>query len=69
MNPEANGWGEYRKLVVHELERLSNEIAGLRGDLQKVDRDVLSLKIKAGIWGGVAGTILGVVIRLIPALR
>lgn len=65
---KKNGWDEYRLLVVRELERLNEEIVGMRVDLQKLDRDVLSLKIKASIWGAVAGfavTMIPTIVRLL----
>ena len=50
-----NGWSEYKLLIVHELQRLDEDVSGMKEDIQKLDRDVLALKIKASIWGAVAG--------------
>lgn len=59
-----NGWGEYKRLVVHELERLNNKLEEMDDHVQKIDRDVLALKIRASVWGAVAGF----AVSLIPAL-
>ena len=57
--PEAEGWSEYRRLVLQELERLSAQIEGLRKEQVETRGAVIALQVKASIWGGVAGTIGG----------
>jgi hypothetical protein len=72
---EGNGWKEYRRLVVAELERLSklittvdDKISKLRGeDIADIKVDIAMLQVKAGIWGAVAGlavAISAVVLRV-----
>ncbi len=36
----GNGWDEYRKLVLHELARLSEQMVGLRDEIQTSERRV-----------------------------
>ena len=68
------GWDEYRRLVLSELERLDKAvkesdksdavaISKLLVDVTRLREDVVALKIKAGIWG-----ILGGVITTIGAI-
>lgn len=62
------GWGEYKKLVLRELERLEASVAdvgrkvdGLQAvnarTLAELSVEIAMLKVKAGVWGAVAGAI------------
>jgi hypothetical protein len=53
----GNGWLEYQKLVLSELERLDQDIKGLRKEIAELHDDTLQLKLKAGIWGAVGAAI------------
>ena len=75
-----NGWSEYRRLVLSELERLHkgqlelrNEIAQLRRDtateLAKVRSDIAMLKIKSGVWGAAAGLIPAIIAILLTLMK
>lgn len=59
MTPEderrGDSWYEYRRLVMAGLRELKEEIKHLDEKLDKVSNDVLMLKVKAGVWGGVVG--------------
>lgn len=69
MSDEAgNGWGEYRKLVMTEIDRLAREIRHERNNAKqvqqhlwdqmlRVEKEVATLKVKCGIWGLVGGLI------------
>lgn len=72
MAGEVEGWAEYRKLVLSELERLrddlvvsdkkfdlfrNDEVSRIKVELALLKQE---LKFRAGLWGAVAG--------LIPAL-
>jgi hypothetical protein len=63
-----NGWGEYRKLVMTEIERLTSEIRHERNNgkqvqqlmwehMLRIEKEVASLKVKCGVWGLVGGLI------------
>jgi predicted nuclease with TOPRIM domain len=43
---EQNGWNEYSRLVLQELERLSDNINDLKGDLQEVRQELVTLQAK-----------------------
>lgn len=65
MNEGLEGWGEYKKLVLQELERLARgievlnaKIEGFRNDdLSALKVEVAMLKVKAGMWGAAAGAV------------
>lgn len=55
---ETNGdWYAHKKLVMSELDRISDKIGGLEKKIDMLRSDVIMLKIKSGIWGLVAGLI------------
>ena len=45
-NGEQNGWNEYSKLVIAELERLNDGITNLNGEIQDLKREIAELKVK-----------------------
>lgn len=68
---DGNGWDEYRKLVLTEIQRLADEIRQERNNaervqshmlnrLTEVDKEIAMLKVRCGMWGVMGG--------LIPAL-
>jgi len=53
----GNGWDEHRKFVVETLERHEQRL----NDIHDLQRQTLvaiaTLKVKAGVWGALAGAI------------
>ena len=45
-NNEQNGWNEYSKLVIAELERLNVGIVNLNNEIQDLKQQILELKVK-----------------------
>ena len=43
---DQNGWNEYSRLVLQELERLSDNIDGLKGELQEVKQELAAIRAK-----------------------
>lgn len=54
---DQNGWSAYEKLVLSKLEALEQGLAETQEAVVLVRVDVATLKVKAGIWGAVAGVI------------
>lgn len=46
MDKPQNGWNEYSKLVINELERLNEGISKLDIEIQYVKREIAQLKAK-----------------------
>lgn len=46
MNENQNGWNEYSKLVLKELETLAEGIKALSGEIQELKKEVVDLKAK-----------------------
>ena len=45
-NGEQNGWNEYSKLVIAELERLNDGITNLNSEIQDLKREITEMKVK-----------------------
>ena len=45
-NAEQNGWNEYSKLVIAELERLNDGITNLNTEIQDLKREIAEMKVK-----------------------
>ena len=54
---ETNGWGQYQKLVMDKLGEHDDKFTSIEDKLTKIQVDIATLKVKAGVWGGVAGLI------------
>ena len=77
--PPVEGWQEYRRLVLAELERLDDAIKNLDEKLDKRDKEqdakvsainleLLTLRIKASIYGALAGAIFSTLVAIVTAL-
>lgn len=75
----GTGWLEYRRLVLNELERLDDAIKNLDEKLDKRDKEqdakvsainleLLTLRVKAGIYGALAGAIFSTLVAIVTAL-
>jgi len=45
-NQNQNGWNEYSKLVITELERLNDGIISLNVEIQDLKREIAEMKVK-----------------------
>ena len=45
-NDNQNGWNEYSKLVLKELESLNDSIDSLAGDLQEVKKEITKMQVR-----------------------
>lgn len=45
-NESQNGWNEYSKLVIAELERLNEGIISLNTEIQDLKREIAEMKVK-----------------------
>ena len=45
-NNSQNGWNEYSKLVIAELERLNDGITNLNVEIQDLKREIAEMKVK-----------------------
>lgn len=78
MISESEGnWGEYRRLILQELQRLHDGISEVKAridllhgsDLVTIKSEIAVLKFKAGVWGLAAGSIPSIAAALYTALH
>jgi archaellum component FlaC len=68
MTPETNGWNEWSRHILKELERLDDDVKHLSDKISLVREDIATLKIKVAVIGGGAGLVVGGVISLLARL-
>ena len=54
---KSNGWNEWSRFVLKELERLNENMEKLDGKIDELSDKLLILKVKSGLIGGIAGMI------------
>jgi hypothetical protein len=62
--PNTNGWSEWSRYVLKELERLNNCYEGLHKDVGEIKTEIATLKVKASIWGLAGGLIPAVIVLI-----
>src|SRR6185436_20297356 len=71
MAPESEGdWGEYRRLILAELTRLSDGISEVKGQISVLSTaEIAVLKFQAGVWGFIAGAVPGAIALIYAAVK
>ena len=46
IDPKQNGWNEYSKLVLKELESLSSGIENLKAEIQDIKQEMVETRVK-----------------------
>jgi hypothetical protein len=57
MNGDRNGWVEYKKMVLAQLDTLTTGIHDINEELKSIRVELAMLKVKSGVWGAMAGLI------------
>jgi len=61
----TESWDQYQKLVIDKLNEHDSKFTVLENKLTRIQIDIATLKVKAGVWGGIAGlvpVVLGIVL-------
>ena len=66
--PKTNGWTEWGKYVLKELERQEGCLQKLEAKQNKIREDIILLKAKAGLLGAGTGGGIVAIIELIRLL-
>ena len=62
---EESGWSQYEKMVIEKLDNHDGKFGVIDSKLTQIQIDIATLKVKAGVWGGIAGlvpVVLGLVL-------
>jgi len=65
MTNANNSWSQYQKLVIDKLNEHDSKFMAIESKLIQIQVDIATLKVKAGVWGGIAGlvpVVLGLVL-------
>lgn len=54
---QPNGWASYQELVLYRLNDMSRRLDLLTTSMTRMETEVTSLKVRAGLWGAIAGAI------------
>lgn len=65
----GNDWSEYQKLVMTELKRLTKECKQLADALAKMHVEIAVIKVRAGFFGALAGSVPSLVAVLVMLLK
>jgi F0F1-type ATP synthase assembly protein I len=79
INGTANGWNEYKRRVLFQLDHLTDrsdviekKIDETKEHLSKqitdVEKDIVMIKAKAAAYGGIAGLIASIIVGIIVGL-
>ena len=58
---ENDGWSKYEKMVIEKLDDHDQKFTGIEDKLTQIQVDIATLKVKAGVWGGIGGLIPAVI--------
>ena len=58
---EDNGWSKYEKMVIDKLDDHDDKFNGIEDKLTQIQVDIATLKVKAGVWGGIGGLIPAII--------
>ena len=58
---ENNGWSKYEKMVIDKLDDHDDKFSGIENKLTQIQVDIATLKVKAGVWGGIGGLIPAII--------
>ena len=58
---ENNGWSKYEKMVIDKLDDHDDKFNGIENKLTQIQVDIATLKVKAGVWGGIGGLIPAII--------
>ena len=59
-----DGWNEYSRMVLHELERLNEGVNKLDEGQKQIEKDIIMLQAKSTIWGSIGGFLIAVLTNL-----
>jgi hypothetical protein len=65
----GNGWTNYQKLVLAQLEQHQESLEKINDKLNQIRIEITELKVKAGVWGLIAGMIPVIIAMLLHKVK
>ena len=56
-----DGWSKYEKMVIEKLDDHDAKFSHIEDKLTQIQVDIATLKVKAGVWGGIGGVIPAII--------
>jgi len=56
-----DGWSKYEKMVIDKLDDHDAKFSHIEDKLTQIQVDIATLKVKAGVWGGIGGMIPAII--------
>jgi hypothetical protein len=73
MENNDNGWNEWSRHVLRELERINQQVEKLHDEMSDLRQDLAivrtELRLKAGIWGAIGAAIPVIVMLAFQLLK
>jgi len=69
MSENENGWNKYQELVLKSLDKHDLVLEKISDELTQIKVETGQLKVKAGLWGAVAGAIPALTVVLFNLLK
>jgi hypothetical protein len=67
MGPRS--WEEHRLLVTESLIELKDDMKEVRKAQEQIRQEIIMLKVKSSLWGGLAGTVPAIVVGVMAWLK
>lgn len=65
MEENNNGWAEYKRRVLYQLDELTKSNESIEKKLDDLKTDVIILKTKAVLYGAIAGLAVTIVVQVV----
>jgi hypothetical protein len=62
-------WEEHRLLVTESLLDLKEDMKEVRKAQEQIRQEIIMLKVKSSLWGGLAGTVPAIVVGVMAWLK
>lgn len=59
----TGGWDEWRRLIIHEIKRLNDNLESTNTRFIIMQTDVSKLKLASAIWGAIGGIAITVLFQ------
>jgi hypothetical protein len=66
---DDSNFSEYRRLILDRLDDLREDVKDLSKEMRLVEAQLLTLKVRAGLWGATAGVIPILIAAVVAYLR
>jgi hypothetical protein len=62
-------WDEHRLLVMKSLDELKASVADIQKAQEQIHREIITLRVKSSLWGGLAGTVPAIIVGVLAWLK